>query len=112
MPRRRSGAFFAFLAVLPKSKLGWSQLSRRFKLWLRMMSAVLRREAGIPWGTVAAFALTLGYTLMPLDLIPDFILILGWLDDAYIAAQCFKLIKSDLRKFAMKQNINPEPFGL
>ncbi|MBL8966403.1 MAG: DUF1232 domain-containing protein [Spirochaetaceae bacterium] len=39
------------------------------------------REPGVPWYAKALAALVVGYALSPIDLIPDFIPILGYLDD-------------------------------
>lgn len=39
------------------------------------------RHPGVPWYAKAITALVIGYALSPIDLIPDFIPILGYLDD-------------------------------
>lgn len=41
--------------------------------------ALKRKET--PWTVKALAALTIGYALSPIDLIPDFIPVLGYLDD-------------------------------
>ena len=50
----------------------------------------------VPWKTLAAAGGALLYVLMPLDLIPDFIPIVGLLDDAGVVAACLKLVTDDL----------------
>jgi len=44
--------------------------------------ALKRKET--PWGAKVLAALTVGYALSPIDLIPDFIPVLGYLDDLII----------------------------
>jgi len=53
----------------------------------------------IPWGTVAAIVGALLYIFSPIDLVPDFIPVVGLLDDAAVLAACLKLIGKDLAKY-------------
>lgn len=53
----------------------------------------------VPWLVIASIGGTLLYVLSPIDLIPDFIPIFGYLDDAAVFAFCLKFIKVDLERY-------------
>ena len=53
----------------------------------------------IPWLTIAAIVFALLYVLSPIDLIPDFIPIIGYVDDALVVAACLALVEEDLNKY-------------
>ncbi len=58
----------------------------------------------IPWWTISAVVAALIYVLSPIDLIPDFIPIIGYIDDAAVVAACLKLIQNDLQKYQTWKN--------
>lgn len=67
----------------------------------------------VPWKTIAAVAGALLYVLMPFDLIPDFIPLVGYLDDAGVIAACLTLVSDDLISYEKwktqkDQSINSE----
>jgi uncharacterized membrane protein YkvA (DUF1232 family) len=53
----------------------------------------------VPWVTIAAIVGALVYIFSPIDLIPDFIPVLGLTDDAAVLALCLKGISADLGKY-------------
>ncbi len=53
----------------------------------------------IPWLTIAAIVFALLYVLSPIDLIPDFIPVIGYVDDALIVAACLALVEQDLAQY-------------
>jgi uncharacterized membrane protein YkvA (DUF1232 family) len=46
------------------------------------MERDLRRGDGTPWGAILSSLAAVLYGASPIDVIPDVILILGWMDDA------------------------------
>lgn len=57
------------------------------------------KYARMPRGTISATIFTLIYVFAPVDLIPDFLPIIGLTDDAAMLALCTKFISSDLKKY-------------
>ncbi len=53
----------------------------------------------IPWWAIAAVVAALLYVLSPLDLIPDFIPIVGYLDDAMVVAACLLMVEQQLAEY-------------
>lgn len=75
------------------------QLSERLKTDIPAIYLALKKEE-TPFPAKMAAAITIGYTLSPIDLIPDFIPILGYLDDLLLLpcliALTVKLIPADV----------------
>src|SRR5688572_25824908 len=71
-----------------------------FQAMLRLMRAYYKgtyRE--IPWGTMALIIAAVAYVVNPLDLIPDILLGVGFLDDASIIAFALRSVKDSLDDF-------------
>jgi uncharacterized membrane protein YkvA (DUF1232 family) len=66
----------------------------------RMIRAYARREyTEIPWQSLVLIVATILYFLTPIDLIPDFIIGLGYLDDAALIGWTMNAVKSDVDAF-------------
>jgi uncharacterized membrane protein YkvA (DUF1232 family) len=55
--------------------------------------------SNIPWFTIASVVFALLYVLNPLDLMPDFIPGLGYIDDFAILTVTLRFIETDLHKY-------------
>jgi len=53
----------------------------------------------IPYFSIAAIVFTLLYVLSPIDLVPDFIPVIGQLDDAAVVSICLFLVLNDLKEY-------------
>jgi uncharacterized membrane protein YkvA (DUF1232 family) len=58
-----------------------------------------RRYTNVPWRTVVALLGALIYFVNPLDVVPDALPIVGYLDDATIVAWVLHSVRGDLRRF-------------
>jgi uncharacterized membrane protein YkvA (DUF1232 family) len=58
----------------------WKQNSRHLKIEIYALYLAYRAPR-VPWYAKAFVALVVGYAFSPIDLIPDFIPVLGYLDD-------------------------------
>ncbi|WP_339119259.1 DUF1232 domain-containing protein [Halomonas sp. BMC6] len=61
------------------------RIARALTLFLPMTRDVLKGDfRPIPWSAFGTMALALAYLVMPFDLIPDFLVLLGVVDDVLI----------------------------
>lgn len=70
------------------------------KLYFQMLGDVFTgKYKEVPFGTIAAIVGSLLYVLSPVDLVPDFIPVVGYLDDAAILAACLNFTRFDVEKY-------------
>jgi uncharacterized membrane protein YkvA (DUF1232 family) len=72
------------------------------KIFFRMIKDYFNGRCNLPVGTIIAIGVALLYVLSPLDVIPDFIPVVGLLDDALVLNLCLKLIKDDIEEYKKK----------
>ncbi|MCF6157316.1 MAG: DUF1232 domain-containing protein [wastewater metagenome] len=67
---------------------------------IRMVQAYIRREyTQVPWESIALSITAIIYFVSPIDLIPDFLLSLAYIDDAAVIAFVIRAIRKDLEDF-------------
>ena len=52
------------------------------------------------------------YVLSPVDLIPDFLVPVGWTDDLLVVFLTWGLVKRELREYCAWKGLAPAHFGL
>lgn len=78
------------------------QFTQDVKLFFCMLKDFFTKKyTDVPVGTIMSIAGTLLYVFLPFDIIPDFIPVVGYLDDASMLALCLKMVKNDLEKYKM-----------
>jgi uncharacterized membrane protein YkvA (DUF1232 family) len=83
-----------------------NQKTKIMKIWedllllIELVRAYARGEYhGIPWKTIIYAVAAIIYFVNPLDIIPDFILGIGYLDDATVIAFVINAIHKELERF-------------
>lgn len=66
----------------------------------------------LPWPSIAAIAAAIVYVVSPIDLIPDFIIPVGWTDDIVVVALVFEALGIDLAKYAKAKGLDTKELGL
>lgn len=83
--------------------------AKQLKIDIPAIFLVLKHER-TPWYAKAMAGITIGYALSPVDLIPDFIPVLGYLDDVillpFLIVLTVKMIPADLFEECRVQSQN------
>ena len=71
-----------------------------FKLLFSMIKDYYNKKyTDVPWYVISAIGGTLLYVLSPIDLIPDFIPFVGYIDDAAVFAFCLNQVSAEVGKY-------------
>ena len=78
-------------------------VGKKFTMIPVMISLVKNYVQGkyttVPYGTILAVLSALIYFLSPIDIIPDFIPLAGYLDDMAVVALCMNMVKIDIETY-------------
>lgn len=86
------------------------QLIGRVRLAAECVRDVWRGEYRLPWKTLTALAAALTYFITPVDVIPDFIPLTGFIDDAAVIALVFGTAEADLRRYCEWRGVDPQRY--
>ncbi|WP_084675066.1 YkvA family protein [Hippea jasoniae] len=84
----------------------------QLKLAVEMVDCYIKKQCKFPYKTLLSLVGVLLYFINPLDIIPDFLPGIGYLDDAVVVGLALKFIRDDLREFAISRGYNPADYGL
>lgn len=62
-------------------------------------SYILKEYTDVPIGSVIAIVSAITYVVSPMDIIPDWVPVAGYLDDLAVVNVCVKLVKSDVDEY-------------
>jgi len=86
-------------------------LFKQVKLAFEMLKDYkLKKYRNVPWKAIAMIVTALVYFLNPIDLIPDFMGVIGFTDDAIVLAFVFKSIRDELIKYCDWRGLNAEDY--
>lgn len=63
----------------------------------------------LPMWVIGSVVFALLYVLSPIDLIPDFIPVLGLMDDAVVLGLCLALAEKDIQKYQQWKELKEQP---
>ena len=78
-------------------------VGKKFTMIPVMISLVKNYVQGkyttVPYGTILAVLSALIYFLAPIDIVPDFIPLAGYLDDMAVLGLCMNMVKTDIETY-------------
>ena len=108
--------------VLKKTQRKLKEISKKkshltlFFMQVKLLGMCLKdstkRVYRLPWKIIAAITAALLYVINPWDIIPDFIPVVGYVDDALVIALCLKLVRSELLDYCDFKGIDPVEYGI
>ncbi len=86
-------------------------LFKQVKLAFEMLKDYKKKNyKNVPWKTIAIITAAILYFLNPIDLIPDFMGLLGFTDDAIVLGFVFNSIREELIKYCNWRGLSSEDY--
>ncbi len=82
---------------------------RKFGSDLRLLLSMVKAYANrsyreVPYWAIGSATFALLYVLNPMDMVPDFLPIVGQLDDAAVVGMCLSLVKRETKRYEKWQD--------
>ena len=88
------------LLAIPKVRMDIRRVIEKVKVLVEMLGVYVKGEyKKIPKKTLVLLVAALIYLVNPFDLIPDFLIGIGYVDDAGVIAFVFQSVYEDIQKF-------------
>jgi uncharacterized membrane protein YkvA (DUF1232 family) len=77
-----------------------------------LLRAYTKREyTVVPWGSIVMVTIAILYFVSPIDLIPDWLPLAGFVDDAAVILFVIRQLKQDIDGFLAWENAQKNPGG-
>lgn len=83
---------------MKSARHGFQLFSNRRTLW-QMLRSVLNGSYRMSFLTTAVVIAALIYIISPIDIVPDFIVFFGWLDDGFILYLLLKRLNTETQRY-------------
>jgi uncharacterized membrane protein YkvA (DUF1232 family) len=83
-------------------KISWKEKAKQLKTEVYALYLACR-DPRVPWYAKALMGLIIGYAISPIDLIPDFIPVLGQIDDLIIVPAGISIVIKMIPKDVMEE---------
>ena len=109
MGKRLKALSFLTFVVGRFAEVGYKQGLGSFNSMVRMVRySISGQYPNLPWRTSVSLVGALLYFATPIDIIPDLIPMLGFLDDAFLLSRIFALAERDLLDFLIWEEMQAE----
>lgn len=93
--------------VIEDKKTAWEKASKHFDqlfeefklLWQLLIDYKSGKYRDVPWKFIAAVGFSFAYLIWPIDVIPDFIPIVGYIDDVAVFGLVLAGFKSEIETY-------------
>jgi uncharacterized membrane protein YkvA (DUF1232 family) len=89
---------FTSARSVQSARHGWHLFRNRKVMW-QMMREALNGRYRMSLFTTLVFLFTIAYVIFPFDLIPDYIPVIGWIDDGFVVFLLIKQLNKETQRY-------------